>query len=340
MGSKSGTMLAILGVGLTTLLAHAQESSYTYTPQDPRAVVVPAYPSAVILSPKVPDLQPEEAYHYLPPSPLPGIHQIAAQITVKVKVGESWGSGIILSRAGDTYIVATNDHVTRHAESYQIETGDGQLYAATLLPDTQFGNNDLALLSFQSAQTYRLANLGHAAGLLVGDTLVAAGFPFSPTPQQQAVVNAQGLTLTEGRVALINRQVLDGGYSLAYTNAIAKGMSGGPVLNLAGEVVGVNGMHAFPLWGDPYVYQDGSQPCPAMHSLMEESSWAIPIETLRALAPQNLKFQVAASPAMNAAYASAPMYPYRFLPTMNPEIQTLQQKADAAQRCLSYSPYP
>lgn len=331
---RSAILAAIAGLGLTTLLAHAQESSYSSP--DANAVVVPTYPSAVILTPKLPDLHPEEAYHYLPPSPLQGVHQIAEQITVKVRVGESWGSGIILSRAGDTYIVATNEHVTRHADSYQIETGDGQLYAATLLPDTQFGNNDLALLSFQSNQTYRLANLGHAAGLLVGDTLVAAGFPFSQAPQPQAVVNAQGLTLTEGRVALINRQVLDGGYSLAYTNSIAKGMSGGPVLNLAGEVVGVNGMHAFPLWGDPYVYQDGSRPCPAMHNLMEQSSWAIPIETLRALAPKNLKFQMAASPGGNPAYASAPIYPHRFLSVLNPEILALQQKAEVAQRCLSY----
>lgn len=51
-----------------------------------------------------------------------------------------------------------------------------------------------------------------------------------------------------------------------------------------GQVVGINGMHAYPLWGDPYVFKDGSLPCPKMRAVMEQSSWAIPIETFAKLA--------------------------------------------------------
>ena len=54
----------------------------------------------------------------------------------------------------------------------------------------------------------------------------------------------------------------------------------------AGEVVAVNGMHAYPLWGDPYVFQDGSKPCEPMRQLMVRSSWGIPSEKFLQSAPQ------------------------------------------------------
>lgn len=72
---------------------------------------------------------------------------------------------------------------------------------------------------------------------------------------------------------------LEEGYQIGYTNDIEKGMSGGPVLNRAGEVVAVNGMHAYPLWGDPYVFKDGSHPEQSLKQQMVRYSWSIPIQT-------------------------------------------------------------
>ena len=63
-------------------------------------------------------------------------------------------------------------------------------------------------------------------------------------------------------------------------------MSGGALLNSRGEVVGVNGKHAYPLWESPELYQDGSQPCPALEKLITRSSLAIPIEKSIELNPQ------------------------------------------------------
>ena len=57
-------------------------------------------------------------------------------------------------------------------------------------------------------------------------------------------------------------------------------MSGGPLLNRRGEVVGINGIHAYPLWDATEYYADGSEPCAALQDFIARSSWGIPIEVL------------------------------------------------------------
>ena len=57
-------------------------------------------------------------------------------------------------------------------------------------------------------------------------------------------------------------------------------MSGGPVMNLSGQVIAINGVHAEPLWGNPYNWDDGTVPSEQDSAKLAESSWAIPIETV------------------------------------------------------------
>lgn len=204
--------------------------------------------------------------------------KLATQITVKVIAGKTWGSGIIINREGSVYTVLTNRHVLTPSEHHQIQAPDGQIYRASQILDIPFHGNDLALLQFRALNTitYQVAQLGNSSSLNPGDRIFASGFPFNT---ENLSLNPHGLTLTSGRIALILDQPLREGYQLGYTNDIRKGMSGGPVFHCDGKVIGVNGMHAYPLWGDPYSYQDGSQPNLEEKRQMRHYSWAILMDT-------------------------------------------------------------
>jgi S1-C subfamily serine protease len=56
-------------------------------------------------------------------------------------------------------------------------------------------------------------------------------------------------------------------------------MSGGPLLNQKGELVGISGRHPV-LWENSDNYEDGSQPSPDLQTLINNSSWAIPSEQI------------------------------------------------------------
>ena len=211
------------------------------------------------------------------------LQKLAESITVKVLSGEVLGSGIVIHKQGSVYTVLTNEHVLRSGEpTYQIQTPDGRVYTADLPQTVSFNGNDLALLQFRSAEAnYAVASLGNSP--TVGDRVFAAGFKFVEEPSQD-----RGLIFRTGKVSLVLDKALEGGYRIGYTNDIEKGMSGGPLLNLRGELVSINGMHAEPLWGDPYVYEDGSEPEQKLKEQISRYSWGIPIETYVQLAPKTL----------------------------------------------------
>ncbi len=191
-------------------------------------------------------------------------------ITVKVRSESVLGSGFIIATNQGVYTVVTNDHVVRSAAPpYQIETPDGKVYDAEMLP-IDFAGNDLAVLRFDSqGREYTVATIGSSP--VPGEQVFAAGFPF----------NAQSeFVFEEGEVGPILEKALEGGYQIGYTNNIQKGMSGGPLLNVHGEVVSVNGMHAYPLWGDPYIYMDGNEPSASLKEELVHYSFGIPIETV------------------------------------------------------------
>jgi S1-C subfamily serine protease len=209
------------------------------------------------------------------------VHQLASEITVKVLAGDTWGSGILIQQQGPVYTVVTNEHVLVAGDQHRIQTPDGRIYGAWVVRVDRFEGNDLGLLQFSSDRRYRTATLGNAASLTIGDDLVASGFPVEANTSL-----ARGLVITTGRVSLLPSRIIQQGYQIGYTNPIQKGMSGGPVLNQQGRVVGINGRHAYPLWGDPFVFEDGSRPCPALQQRMVQLSWAIPTERFVQLAPQ------------------------------------------------------
>jgi S1-C subfamily serine protease len=191
------------------------------------------------------------------------IFRNAQSITVKILSADFLGSGIILSKKAAIYTVLTNAHVLEAGDRpYRIQTPDGNIYAANVPQNLNFGENDLALLQFQSLSTiYATASL--TSSPTEGNEVFVAGFPVTEEGFQN-----QSLAFTAGKISLVLPKPLEGGYQLGYTNDLKKGMSGGPLLNCQGKVVGVNGMQAYPLWDAPSVFQDGSQADEQLHQMI------------------------------------------------------------------------
>ena len=136
------------------------------------------------------------------------------------------GSGFIFDPEG--YII-TNNHVVDGAEEITVKLSGGEEIAAEIIgrdPKT-----DLALLKLKKAGAYPFLVMGDSQKVEIGDWLVAIGNPF-------------GLdhTVTAGILSARSRSLGAGPYDdyLQTDAAINLGNSGGPLLNMAGEVIGIN----------------------------------------------------------------------------------------------------
>ena len=168
-----------------------------------------------------------------------GVVGIAETIAVRIVPPGSPGSGVLVGREGLTYFVLTAKHVvagTSGGEEAYVVTPDGQRHRL----DTSAGailehpNFDLAVVQFQSDRDYSLAQVGDSNSLqLLEDELVVAGF--------RLVEGAQSESLTFGRGFFVSRSDGGEGYRLSYELNTSRGMSGGPVLNLSGQLVGIHG---------------------------------------------------------------------------------------------------
>ncbi|MEL6928928.1 MAG: serine protease [Cyanobacteria bacterium J06600_6] len=276
------------------------------------------------------------------------VDRVASNISIRILDRDFLGSGFIVQRSDREYIAVTNQHVLRAGEApYIVETVDGQTYEAEVITDmdTSEYQYDLAILKFQADLIYETATIGSSYRLEVGEPVFAAGFPYEESNQSSTAAKSvkansavadqsqpnspRKLALKTGRVAIILERALEEGYQIGYTNDVRKGMSGGPLLNLQGEAIGVNGKHAYPLWESPEIYQDGSQPCPALQELITRSSLAIPIEKSIKLATE-LK---SLAPAVNLGYSPKS----NLADEDSPLITKMQIEAEETQRiCREY----
>jgi tetratricopeptide (TPR) repeat protein len=159
----------------------------------------------------------------------------ARQVTVLI-AGQNPGSGVIIKREGNTYTVLTARHVVATPDEYEIVTPDGQrtkLVYATVKP---LSGVDLAILEFTSSRNYTVAKLGNSRSAPSGTTIFVAGFPVPTAAITESIFN-----FTEGKMTANAERPLADGYALVYSNNTLPGMSGGPVLNEAGEVIGIHG---------------------------------------------------------------------------------------------------
>jgi serine protease Do len=203
-------------------------------------------------------------------------HSDIRAITVKIWAEkEAIGSGVIWQANQKTRRVVTNQHVIAAGKkSFVIQTADGKAYSATVITPKSWAKLDLAALEFQSDLAYPTAKIDRLKQPQVGDVVVAAGFPRSTTGQSAT------LTIAKGTITHVLSKPLAEGYQVGYSNNVAKGMSGGPLVNQRGELVGINGIHSQPLWEAGEFYDDGTTVPEPLLSQIGQASWAIPVARL------------------------------------------------------------
>jgi serine protease Do len=209
--------------------------------------------------------------------------EIARKITVRILTNPGAGSGIIVARHGKRYTVLTNKHVVSNTwdGKYTILTADGLSHQAELLASEKFTNLDLAFVRFTSSQNYLVAKTSKFKTPAIGQSVYAAGFPNwywvnSNAPQSTRNWGLQAFKVTSGTVEMVLKPPLLLGYRLGYTNDVKNGMSGGPVIDSHGYLIGINGRLKHPFKGiGSYVFIDGSTPSQDMFLQMKSLSWAI-----------------------------------------------------------------
>jgi serine protease Do len=193
------------------------------------------------------------------PENLAALVQVASPGVVSISVvrerssdgqdGRFLGSGFVVDASG---FVVTNNHVVEKAREIYVSFVDGRRRAAKLVGVDR--KSDLALLQLPPGSTSQALPLGDSDNTRPGDWVLAIGNPFG-----------LGGSVSAGIVSARNRQLDSDTYDdfIQTDVAINRGSSGGPLLNLKGEVVGVNSALISPNGGSAGV------------------SFAIPANTLR-----------------------------------------------------------
>lgn len=148
---------------------------------------------------------------------LPSIVAIEADIDR----GTSGGTGCIVSKNG---IILTSSHVVEKAKNIHVTTYSGREYKASVIAILR-NKSDLALIKIDTSENLPLSKFANSSDIKVGQRVLALGCPFGFKN-----------TLTTGIISRIDYE-----RNKIQTDAsINPGCSGGPLLNLKGEIIGIN----------------------------------------------------------------------------------------------------
>ena len=143
------------------------------------------------------------------------------------------GSGVIVSRVGERVYILTNAHVIGTAQEITVSLHDGRAFEATRVGTDE--RRDLALIVFETSENVPIATLGDSDEVTVGDWVFAVGNPLGYES-----------TVTSGIISAVGRRPAAASRIAGLTDyfqtdaAINRGNSGGALVNLAGEVIGIN----------------------------------------------------------------------------------------------------
>lgn len=161
--------------------------------------------------------------------------------------GEASGSGIIVGQNDSELLIATNNHVVESAEELTVQFADGSQSQAQIKGTD--ADKDLAVIAVQlsdissdTMSSISIATLGDSNALTVGEPVIAIGNALG-----------YGQSVTTGVVSALNRAIASDGSQNVQTGtdtevntfiqtdaAINPGNSGGALLNIHGEVIGIN----------------------------------------------------------------------------------------------------
>ncbi len=139
------------------------------------------------------------------------------------------GSGVIIDARG--YIL-TNNHVVGGRENIEVKLSDERVYPATLVGADP--KSDLAVIKIDAPDLHQL-EFGDSDAMEVGDWVLAVGAPFGLSQTvTHGIISAKGRSRIQG----IGREVYQD--FLQTDAAVNPGNSGGPLLNLRGQIIGIN----------------------------------------------------------------------------------------------------
>lgn len=148
---------------------------------------------------------------------------LPSTVTIEADIdkGTSGGTGCIITKSG---VILTSSHVIENSRNIQVTTHSGKNYSAIVLAILK-NKNDLALIKIDPKEDLQLAKFGNSDEVKVGQRVLALGCPFGFRD-----------TLTVGIVSRIDYER----NKIQTDAAINPGCSGGPLLNLKGEIIGIN----------------------------------------------------------------------------------------------------
>ena len=268
------------GVAVYRAIGQEQSSSLPITSPEIEALTVSSESQELVVSTTEVVTAVTQAVENTGPAVVTVVGTIPGQQTRFGMTAESTvsGSGVFIS--ADGYIL-TNNHVIEDVQAIMIILADGSEQAATLVGTDLY--SDLAVLQV-SGEVPAAAIMGNSDALNQGETVIAIGSPLGEFMN----------TVTVGVVSATGRSI-DTGYGyqiqdLIQTDAaINSGNSGGPLVNLAGEVIGINTL----------VVRDSSS-----GTVAEGLGFAIPINTARAVAEQIIEKGYFSRPYLGISWQS------------------------------------
>ncbi|MEH7303851.1 S1C family serine protease [Neobacillus drentensis] len=151
------------------------------------------------------------------------------------------GSGVVYKKAGGKAYVVTNHHVVEGATKLEVSFSDGTKIPAKLLGSDVW--TDLAVLEVDAAKIKKVAEFGNSDSLKMGEPVIAIGNPLGATfsgSVTQGIISGLKRTIP---VDINQDGLIDWNAEVLQTDAaINPGNSGGALINIAGQLIGINSM--------------------------------------------------------------------------------------------------